>query len=173
MLPKYVAILTLAALALWFGRLAQAPVSGGPRSIVRLELAPTVAAANRFFDAWRKEDRWRERLNEAQRWDTWLICAYAPLFALLSWLTADYFVSRCTVLALFGRALAGTQLLAGALDFLENAAIQKMLDRGHAYSPWPQVSSTASGLKWMLLALFAAYLLATALYWLWSLVRSH
>ena len=76
-------------------------------------------------------------------------------------------------LATVGHALAGTQLLAGALDFLENTAIQHMVDRGHAYAPWPKVSATASGLKWLLLAAFVAYLLCVALGGLWSLVRSH
>lgn len=129
------------------------------------------AAAERFFDAWRKQVHWRERLNEAQRWDTWLICSYAPLLALLSWVTANAIASRSPALVSFGHALAGTQLLAGALDFLENAAIQRMLDRGHAYAPWPQVSAVASGFEWLLLAAFVAYLLALALCWLWSLVR--
>ena len=171
--PRLVAVVVLAGLTLWFGWLAQAPLKGGPFRIVRLELAPDVASANVFLDAWRgfeppSGDRfgdWVARLQTAQAWDTWLICAYAPLFALLCWCAAEHFTADFRQLAAAGRVLAALQLVAGALDFVENAGLNKMIARGVAEEPWPVIASTASGAKWVLLIAFAVYVTGAAVHW--------
>lgn len=173
--PKIVAVLVLGVLMVWFGSLAQRPLKGGPLRIVWLELAPTVASANAFLDAWRDfrfpsndtfKGDWKTRLQTAQAWDTWLICFYAPLFALLCWLAAARFAPVIPMVAVVGRALAGAQLLAGALDFLENAAMNKMIEREMAQTPWPLISATASGIKWLLILAFLAYGAGAAIHWL-------
>jgi hypothetical protein len=170
-MPKWFAIVSLTVLALWFGSLARNPVKGGPISIVRLELAPTVRAADSFMHAWQSARvDWQRDLNEAQAWDTWFICVYAPLFALLCWIAADHFALGFPRLGAVGFALAGAQLLAGALDFVENAAMQKTIDAGHATAPWPLLGATASGIKWLLILIFAVYAIGAGLHWITGLV---
>jgi hypothetical protein len=169
---KWAAIVTLSLLMLWFGRLAREPVKDGPIPIVRLELAPTVRSADQFMSAWKAaRQSWQQDLDLAQSWDTWFICAYAPLFALLCWVAAQRFSIDFPRLAAFGFALAGLQLLAGALDFLENASMQKTIDSGFATAPWPTIGATASAIKWLLIAAFLLYGTGAALHWLVGSLR--
>jgi hypothetical protein len=171
--PKIVAVLALAALAVWFGTLANRPVRGGPLRIVWLELSPTVSTANAFISAWQKArpDTWQESLKEAQRWDTWFICSYAPLFALLGWLAASHFSTTHVRLGAFGFAIAVAQLLAGALDFLENAGMQPTIDAGYPTAPWPTIGAAASAIKWLLILVFAIYTAAAGIHWLWTMLH--
>jgi hypothetical protein len=60
-------------------------------------------------------------------------------------------------LASFGHGLAAAQLLAGTLDFVENAAMKHMIDAARADDPWPQISSVASGIKWLLISAFVLF----------------
>ena len=46
------------------------------------------------------------------------------------------------------------QLLAGALDFVENAAMQRTIDAVCATTPWLTIGSTASAIKWLLILTF-------------------
>lgn len=172
-LPKVAAVVFLATLTVWFGVLAKQCFKTGPLRIVRLELAPTVASANAFLNAWRTctpspgdecPGDWQQRLRKGQAWDTWFICSYAPLCALLCWLAAARFAPVFPELAAAGRALAAAQLVAGALDFLENAAINKMIERGVAETPWPLISTLASSVKWLLLVAFCVYGISAVLY---------
>jgi hypothetical protein len=75
-----------------------------------------------------------------------LICAYAPLFALLCWIASSHLAPTMPRLAAAGWVLAVLQLLAGVLDFIENAAVGKMIDAGSARQPWPLVTFAAAGL---------------------------
>ena len=165
------AIISLSALTVWFGALAQEPVKGGPLSIVRLELAPTVEAADHFMRAWQcARSTWQQDLQLAQAWDTWFICAYAPLFALLCWVGAAHLSVAFPRLGALGYALAGMQLAAGALDFVENAAMQKTIDAGYASAPWPLIGATASSMKWLLILAFAIYVIGAGVYWVGGLL---
>jgi hypothetical protein len=159
---KWIAVSVLSLLFCWFGYLTNEPLSGGPVRIVALELAPSVRAANGYLDAWAKAwpCDWQSRLNASLRWDTWFICAYAPLFTMLCSLAGDHFAPSRPRLAILGYALAGAQLVAGALDFVENAAMKRMIDAGEAFAPWPQVCALAAGVKWLLIIAFALYALA-------------
>jgi hypothetical protein len=71
-----------------------------------------------------------------------------------------------TALGRFLQWLAAGQLLAGALDFVENWAMRHMIVEGTAREPWPQVSATASGIKWLLLLAFVFFALWAAGDWL-------
>jgi hypothetical protein len=165
-MAKWTAIVSLSALFCWFGLMAQAPVKGGPMRVVRLELAPTVRAADRFMRAWKDaRPNWKCELNDAQGWDTWFICAYAPLFTLLCWVAAAHLSLHFPKLGAVGYALAGTQLLAGTLDFVENAAMQTTIDAGHAAAPWPTIGASASGIKWLLILCFAIYAGGALIHW--------
>ncbi len=116
--------------------------------------------------AWQSARKtWQQDLNLAQAWDTWFICAYAPLFALLCWCAAGHLSVTLPRLGALGFLLAGLQLAAGALDFLENAAIQRTIDAGHASAPWPLIGATASGVKWLLILTFLAYAIGAGLHW--------
>ena len=166
-LAQGVAITVLTVMMVWFGTLANQCVKDGPLRIVRLELASTVMSANHFLDTWKSAypADWQPRLQTAQYWDTWFICAYAPLFTLLCWLAAGHFAGRFPGLGSAGRVLAAGQLVAGALDFLENAAINKAIARGVAETPWPLIGSTASGAKWTLIVAFLVFGLAAVGDW--------
>lgn len=169
---KWAVVLTLAVLMSWTGSLARIPVKGGPVGIVHLELAFTTRAADRFMQAWiTARPTWQRDLNAAQAWDTWFICTYAPLFALLCWLAADQFAPNLPRIAAVGYALAGAQLLAGALDFIENAAMQRTIDAGHATAPWPLIGATASATKWALILVFALYAVIAGIHWLVGFVQ--
>lgn len=169
---KWAAIIALTFLTVWFGKLAREPVKDGPMSIVRLELAPTVAAADRFMQAWKTARKTsKEDLSLSQLWDTWFICAYAPLFTLLCWIAAQHFSANYPRLGAWGFVLAGMQLLAGALDFVENASMKKTIDAGHASAPWPLIGATASSIKWLLILMFLAYGTGAALNWLVGVAR--
>ncbi|MEJ1965221.1 MAG: hypothetical protein WDO56_28265 [Gammaproteobacteria bacterium] len=173
-LSKGVAIAVLAIFFVWFGSLGNKPVAGGPRRIIGLELAPTVDAAEGFLQDWSKARPgvWQGQLRESLDWDTWFICAYAPLFALLCWVAAEHFgTSGYRSLEAFGQGLAGAQLLAGALDFVENVALRRMIDAGHATAPWPQISFAASLPKWILLGGFGLYVVAATGHWAVLMVR--
>jgi hypothetical protein len=168
---KCVAIVSFSILTLWFGALSREPVKGGPLSIVRLELAPTVTAADKFMHEWQSARKtWQQDLNLAQAWDTWFICAYAPLFALLCWIAAGHVSNGFPCLGAIGYTLAGAQLLAGALDFLENAAMQKTINVGYASAPWPLIGATASSIKWLLILMFALYTIGAGVHWIASLI---
>jgi hypothetical protein len=180
MTPKIVAILLLAGLTVGLGSLAARPMKGGPAGIVWLELAPTVSRANAFLASWKThrfaadlpfQGDWKARLQTTQAWDTWFICAYAPFFALLCWLAAAHFAPVMPTVGAWGRGLAGAQLLAGALDFLENTAVNHMIEREVAERPWPFISASASGVKWLLILAFLGYALAAAIHGL--LAASH
>ena len=171
-LPRVVAIAVLTAFFFWFGSLTSKPLAGGPLRIVSLELAPTEREANAFLTAWANaKPDWQDRLRRSLRWDTWFICAYAPLFALLCWVAADHFTQGSPRLAEFGRWLAGMQLLAGALDFVENWAMGRMIEDATAHEPWPQVSATASGIKWLLILGFTVFVLVALGHWAWTMLR--
>jgi hypothetical protein len=174
--PKIVAVLTLTALALWFGTLARGPAKDGSVSIVRLELAPTVEPQIPFLRAWEisRPRTWHGDLSRAQQWDTWFISAYAPLFTLLCWIAADHFARASPILGTVGHVLAVAQLLAGALNFVENVAMQTMIDRGFAITPWPQISSSASGIKWFLLLAFIVYVCSAVVHVaVWAVALGH
>jgi hypothetical protein len=112
-----------------------------------------------------------ERLKLSLDWDTWLICAYAPLFALLCWIAASHLAPTMPKLAAAGWVLAVLQLLAGVLDFIENAAVGKMIDAGSARQPWPLVTFAAAGTKWLLIAAFLLFGAFALGHWLWGLRR--
>jgi hypothetical protein len=169
---KCVAITSLSILTLWFGALARETVNGGPLPIIRLELASSVESANRFMREWQAARKnWQQDLDQAQAWDTWFICAYAPLFTLLCWAAAVHFSEHFPRLGAIGYPLASLQLLAGALDFVENAAMQKTIDAGYATAPWPLIGATASSVKWALLLVFLLYVTGAALHWIVGLAH--
>lgn len=158
--PKWAAIATLAVFFFWFGFLTSDPIASGPRRIVSLELSPTVDAANSFLQEWAKTtSKWKrhpeatpkERLLTSLQWDSWFICSYAPLFALLCWVAAGQFDASHPGLAQAGRWLSAGQLLAGALDFVENWALRHMILDEVARMPWPLLSFVAAGIKWLLI----------------------
>jgi hypothetical protein len=158
-LPKVIAIVFLGVLVVLFGKKTQEAFEVGPMSIVRLELAPTVIAANRFMEAWKahRPGDWKARLTNGQQWDTWFICAYAPLCALLCWVAAEHLASRWPIWGRVGFVLALLQLFAGVLDFIENAGMRPTIEAGYARAPWPAIAATASAGKWTLLLAFGVY----------------
>jgi hypothetical protein len=138
--------------------------------MVWLELAPTEAAANAILRRWKETDaaQWRSRALASLAWDTLFILCYAPLFAALCWLAAPAWEGRWPVAASFGRLLAGAQLLAGFGDFMENAALRRVIVAApEVRQPWPALSFAASSVKWLLILNATLFLLGTPVAAFW------
>jgi hypothetical protein len=166
--------------AAYFGSKTGAPLRRRPdngsgtdrrlRNLVVLELAPTEAAASAILRDWQATDpaQWRSRALASLAWDTPFILCYAPLFAALCWLAAPAWEGRWPVTASFGRLLAGAQLLAGFCDFMENAALRRVIiGAPEIRQPWPALSCTASSIKWLLLLKAVLFLMGTPVAAFW------
>ena len=164
-------VATLFVAAAFFGKMTGAPLDLGnaPPRIVELELASTEKKAHDFIETWKKaclenpakpEESWRDRLLRSISWDTWFILAYAPLLAILCWLAAGEFASVSPGVMSAGRILAWGQLLAGVLDFVENAGMRRLIGDGTILGPWSVLPFYASVAKWALIAMFTIYVLA-------------
>ena len=170
--------------AAYFGSKTSAPLQRRPesgsgvdrqlRNLIFLELAPTEAAANAILHDWQETDpaQWRSRALASLDWDTPFILCYAPLFALLCWLAAPAWEGRWPVSAGFGRLLAAAQFLAGFCDFMENAALRRIIGAAPAVrQPWPALCCTASSIKWLLLLKAALFLIGTPVAAFWPRAR--
>ena len=160
----------LAVLAWFFGKATRAPLEGsGAPPILQLEIATTKEKADAFINTWKAacpentakpEEAWNARLLNSIRWDTWFILTYAPLLALLCWKAADEFASVMPWAAVAGRMLAWAQIYAGALDFVENAGMWRLINEGVSAETWCPIPAYASWLKWILIGCFVAFVLA-------------
>jgi hypothetical protein len=162
-----IAIAAFFVLTIWLGRRTSAPLKGGPL-IICLELAFTTTAANKFLESWKRLGDWQNRLLLSLQRDTWFILAYAPFSALVCWWASDHFSAAAQPLL---RWLASAQLLAGALDFIENFGMKKTIVSGEARQPWPLVAAVPSAIKWLLLLFGWILLLVDAIDWLIRMVK--
>lgn len=165
---RTIIILIFVGLVVWLGRLTGAPLKKGAGKIFWLEISPNATAANQIIDQWKYQapGQWQSLLLESLRWDDWFICAYAPLCYFLVWLAKTHLELTNPTASFWGHVLAAAQLFAGLCDFIENAGLRHMVRAGAASTPWPQITSVASVIKWALLALGALYCLFTLLHWL-------
>lgn len=158
----------LTVLMVAFMVLTTRPLKGGPHSIVTVELACNVEKANRFFDDWKNARAdWQVPLRESLKWDTGVILTYAPLLALLCWMAARelHDERRLVRNGVMGAVVVG-QILAGGLDFVENAGIRHMIAEGRAVNPWPQVTFLASAPKWLLLIAGTVLIVSGFIHWI-------
>ena len=155
--PRVATFLCFFVLGIWFGHLASEPLKGEGRLMMKLELSFTPKRLSKLLSGWKeRHSDWRRPLLESLRWDTWFICSYAPFCCLLVWVAAEHFQTRNSSISAFGQWLAAGQLFAGFCDFVENAGLNASIVSDQPSSPWTQITSTFSAIKWLLI--FAAIL---------------
>lgn len=151
-LPLFLGLLALtllaAALMLGLGRLPRTRTA--PRRIISLELVKSVAEAQQILADWRREDEHADRRAAFQIGADFLfILGYAPLLALCAGLGGQALGALWPPLALVGGAMAWLQLLAGALDMVENIALMQLL-LGTRSEGWPTLARSCARLKFWL-----------------------
>jgi len=130
--------------------------AGAPAGIVSYELAGSAAESQRVLASWDAGTRASAGLNLGL--DYLFIVSYAAAIGMGCSLLAASIRQRARVLAWIGVVLAWGQLLAGALDALENAALLRLL-LGAAPGAWPAVARACAIPKFLIVALGLFYLL--------------
>lgn len=125
-----------------------------------LELAPSVEAAKVIIDGWRQTDRNLDAAHLLQFRDNFFILCYSTFLALGCFIVADRLYSSEPTANLHGKLFAWLMWLAGILDYVENYALNKMLD-GSIVPPWPTVSSVSASIKFMLIGTGSVYMLSS------------
>jgi len=128
-----------------------------PAGIVSYELAGSAAESQRILASWDAGTRASAGLNLGL--DYLFIVSYAAAIGMGCSLLAVSIRQRAGVLAWVGIVLAWGQLLAGALDALENAALLRLL-LGAEPAAWPAVARACAIPKFLIVALGILYLLA-------------
>jgi hypothetical protein len=164
--PRLIALAILFVMTAWFGHLASKPLECEGRLMMKLELSFTPERLNQLLAVWKqKHTNWQAPLLESLRWDTWFICAYAPFCCLLVWVAAEHFQTRNPGLNAFGYCLAAAQLFAGVCDLIENAGLKAAIISGKASSPWTQIMSSFSAIKWLILLAAALFAFGALIDW--------
>ena len=136
-------VIALGATAVWF--LLFPPLRP---TIVSLELARTTARVRRILGAWESH-----AMSKAAKRSVLTDLAWIPLYT-VALAGLAILASRAAVAADAGETLpsafavlAYVALAAGALDYLENAGLWRLLG-GHVAQPVPALTSLVSFLKW-------------------------
>jgi small-conductance mechanosensitive channel len=127
--------------------------------MVALELAPNSEAAQIIIDCWKENDPALRAARKLQFWDNFLILCYSTWLALACVMMANWLYSADATANFHGKLFAWLMWVAGILDYVENHAINKMLD-GRIEKPWPTVSSVSASLKFMIVATGVMYILS-------------
>lgn len=148
----------LAALTVFVGYKTNQSLNIFP--VTALELAPNEQAAQIVIDCWRGTDPDLKAAHLVQYRDNFFILCYSTFLALGCVIVADWLYSSESTANLHGKLLAWLMWVAGILDYVENYAINKMLD-GNIVQPWPTVSSVSASIKFALIGTGAVYLLSS------------
>jgi hypothetical protein len=130
-----------------------------PFRIVALELAPNPEAAKIIIDRWKQDDSSLAAARLLQQWDNYFILCYSTFLALACVIVADWLYPLGTTANFQGKLLAWLMWIAAILDYVENHAINKMLD-GNIENPWPKVSNSAASFKFIIIAAGVVYILS-------------
>jgi len=131
-----------------------------PAGIVSYELAGSAAVSQRILASWDARIRAYAGLNLGL--DYLFIVSYVGAIGMGCSLLAVRIRQRARVLAWTGIVLAWGQLLAGALDALENVALLRLLVRAgtaDGLSAWPAVARACAIPKFLIVVLSLLYLL--------------
>ncbi|MBK9709767.1 MAG: hypothetical protein IPO81_00290 [Kouleothrix sp.] len=164
--PAFVA--GLAGIVVVQGMFRRYPLTTGavPYGIVSFELAGSIARARQIVDSWRASG-----LIANVRPNMWIDstrfipCYVATLLLGCLWV-ADAFGARGARVV---RWLAAGQILAGALDLVENTAMLQsvgVLEAGGDPGAWPALAAGCAVLKFALVAAGILAILAGAIAWL-------
>ena len=124
--------------------------------IVALELSSIETIANVIIGGWSADGLAAAKRLQAQD-DIW-IPVYAASLALGCYLAGGK----------WGRRLMYGSMIAGVCDFIENRAINRMLD-GESGQPWPAVSAVFAFIKFAIVIAAIVYTLKAGFRWLRSL----
>jgi len=125
-----------------------------------LELAPNEQAAQIIIDCWKRADRDLTAAHLLQFRDNFFILCYSTFLALGCFIVADRLYSSQPTANLHGKLFAWLMWVAGILDYVENYAINQMLD-GNIVPRWATVSSVSASIKFALIGTGSVYMLSS------------
>ena len=163
----FVAVVFVASCALLvYGLVHRGALATGPArfGVVSFELTFTEDRAVSILDTWRARDLVGRARREIRR--DYAFIVFYTLFIGGACLCADVLLQdRAARLPALGRWFAAATVVAAALDAVENWAMLRMLD-GPVKQPWPLLASACASLKFVLVILALAFLLASLVAWL-------
>lgn len=142
-------LVLLFALTVFVAYKTSQPLYAFPMSA--LELVPKTEAADIIIRTWQTVDPDLHFARLLQQWDNYFILCYSTLLALACVFIADWLYSSEPRANFHGKLLAWLMWVAGILDYVENHAINKMLD-GHIENSWVQMSYRSASIKFALIA---------------------
>jgi hypothetical protein len=142
-------LILLFALTVLVGYQTQQPLYPFPMSA--LELAPNTSAADIIISGWKAADKDLHFARLLQYWDNYFILCYSTLLALACVFIADWLYAADARANFHGKLLAWLMWVAGILDYIENYAINKMID-GSIESRWVKLSYRSASVKFALIA---------------------
>lgn len=146
--------------------------STAPGGIVSFELAGSAARARQIVDSWRASGLLANARPNIQVDSTRFIPCYVATLCLGCLWVSGAFGARWARLA---RWLAAGQVVAGALDLVENHAMLQslaLIEAGGDPGAWPAVAAGCAAVKFALVGLGILAILAGAFAWLRRRVRA-
>src|SRR5690349_469406 len=150
-------LVLLVVLTVVVARQTQQPLNAFPMNA--LELAPNTTAAGIIISVWKTVDPALYFAHLLQHWDNYFIPCYSTSLALACVIIADWLFSANATANFHGKLLAWLMWVAGILDYVENHAINKMLD-GSIESRWVKMSSYSASIKFALIGTGFIYFLS-------------
>ena len=154
---RLVVLVVLIALTFIVGRQTKQDLYVFPMNA--LELAPNTKAAWIIIALWKAIDPGLHAAHSLQYWDNYFILCYSTSLALACLIIADWLYSSEARANFHGKLLAGLMLVAGILDYVENYAINKMLD-GSVETRWVNMSSWSASIKFALIGTGLIYIIS-------------
>lgn len=136
--------------------LAQVLVGPGSGDVIMLQFAGKVETAATLIDCWKKKGLLPAAFA-ALALDFIFPLVYSTCLAIGCIWVAHRFEGQSQLLEAVGGWLAWGQWVAVLLDYIENAAIVKMLI-GPVTAPWPRIAQACAAPKFILIVLAVAYL---------------
>jgi len=124
-----------------------------------LELAPNTDAAGIIIGYWKAIDSNLNLAHLLQHWDNYFILCYSTSLALACLIIADWLYASEPRANFHGKLLASLMLVAGILDYVENYAINKMLDVG-VETRWVKMSFWSASIKFALIGTGFIYIIS-------------
>ena len=136
-----------------------------PFPMSALELAPNADAAKIIIGYWQKTDHDLTAAHLLQSWDTYFILCYSTFFALACVSISDWLYSSEPNANRLGKLFAWLMWVAGLLDYVENYAINRMLNQmvhdQTIVGRWPTMSSVSALFKFAFIGAGCVYILTS------------
>ncbi len=131
--------------------------TAAPAGIVSFEFAGNLATAWGIMESWAGKSLFWAGLSMGI--DFFFLAAYAATIACGCLLVSQHLAIRWPGMKVVGRIMAGTVLVAGLLDIIENIALIKLL-AGSINQSLPKIAAACAGPKFILVGLSLVYVLA-------------